>query len=57
MGSHTDIMGNLLKEAFPEQSDDFYNYGKWAGTNSKAFNNLYKSEQTNIKDFLIKNKL
>lgn len=28
MGKHTDIMEGILKDAFPGESDDFYNYGE-----------------------------
>lgn len=31
MGGHADEMEQLLRDAFPGQSEDFYNYGKWAG--------------------------
>lgn len=59
MGQHTDIMEDILREAFPGESDDFYNYGKWAGgaTDSSAFRELSQEEQQEIKDFLKEHKL
>lgn len=59
IGKHTDIMEGILKDAFPGESDDFYNYGKWGGgaTNSSAFEELSKEEQKSIINYLGSNKL
>lgn len=59
MGGHTDIMEKLLREAFPGESDDFYNCGKWAGgaTNSNTFLNLPKEEQKAVLNYLRTHKL
>lgn len=52
-------MEKLLREAFPGESDDFYNCGKWAGgaTNSNTFLNLPKEEQKAVLNYLRTHKL
>lgn len=59
MGKHTDIMENILRDTFKGESEDFYNYGKWAGggVHSDAFKELDEEKQKEIKMYLRNNKL
>lgn len=54
MGGHADEMEQLLRDAFPGQSEDFYNYGKWAGGGyeSDEFKALSMDERLKTYDYL-----
>ena len=56
MGNHVAEMEQLLRQAFPGESNDFYRYGKWGGGayNSTAFRNLPYAEQSAVQDYLRK---
>ena len=59
MGSHIDELETMLREAFPGESDEFYEYGKWGGGafDSDAFDELPLSEQYKIIQYLQNNGL
>ena len=54
MGQHIEEMEQLLRDAFPGQSEEFYEYGKWGGGafNSDAFRQLPVEEQNAIWAYL-----
>ena len=54
MGGHADEMEQLLRDACPGQSEDFYNDGKWAGGGyeSDEFKALSMDERLKTYDYL-----
>lgn len=54
MGSHVDELETMLREAFPGESDEFYEYGKWGGGafDSSAYYDLSSSERNEINKYL-----
>ena len=59
MGGHIEDIEDLLREAFPNENEDFYEYGKWGGgaTDSPEFEELTDEEQRNIIQYLRNNNL
>jgi len=59
MGSHIDDVEWLLRDAFPNESNDFYRYGKWAcgAFDSEAFESLSQTEKNAIINYLRKHEL
>ena len=59
MGEHIYDMENLLRKAFPNESNDFYRYGKWGGGafDSDVFNALPEAEQKAVFRYLSENNL
>lgn len=56
MANHVEEMETLLRNAFPGESEEFYEYGKWGGglVNCEAFMGLSKDEQIIILEYLNK---
>ena len=54
MGQHVEEMEQLLRDAFPGQSEEFYEYGKWGGgaLNSDAFEKLSEEERGRVEEYL-----
>jgi hypothetical protein len=59
IGNHIDQFESILREAFPGESEDFYNYGKWGGGifNSSAFDALPGGEKRDVRRYLKDNDL
>jgi hypothetical protein len=58
-GNNIDEFEEMLRGAFPNQSEDFYEYGKWGGGfyNSPAFDALPQEDKDAIFDYLEDNGL
>ena len=48
----------VLRELYPNQEEEFYEYGKWGAlTTTKAFKTNPRKDKSKIKRYLSKNKL
>lgn len=59
MGDHVDAYEALLRSAFPGETEDFYEYGKWGGGvfNSSEYDALSDETRQKIENYLITNGL
>ena len=59
MGGHIEEIEELYREAFPNEDEEFYEYGKWGGgaINSQEFENLSDIEKEEIMNYLMEQDL